>query len=348
MVIQDNTLSNTGTYDLTLLNVTSGPLSTGADPDGGAIASAGVKSGQVNADVDVDAFTFSGTAGDRVLIGAITSGGGTLNTTTTLYPPGGGAAEAISYGSDRLDAQLQLTGTYTIVVEDYGNNHPGNYSLTLLDLTSGPLTSGADADGGFLLPGDFKPCQFQTAPDFDAFRFGGAFGDTVRITTTPTSGPITPLISIYGPTGPALFTSGASPAVYVLPSLANFTLVLQDNTLLDTGSYTVAFQKTGGVTDAPGPVVPSELALAPAAPNPFSRSTVVEFTLPADQTVTLRVFDVHGRLVRTLADGRYPAGRHVVPWDGLDAGGSRAASGVYWAALRAGSEVLIRKMVRVQ
>lgn len=349
LVVQDNVLSNSGTtYDLSILNLTSGPLTTGADADGGPITAAVVKSGQMQADVDMDAYTFSGNAGDRVLIGCPKIGGGTLNTTTTLYPPGGGPAEAIAYSADRLEWVLQLTGTYTIVVEDYGNAHTGNYNLMMLDLTTGPLTAAGDADGGIVQPGDFKSAQFQTIPDFDAYRFEGAFGDTVRITTTPTGGTAAPYMYIYGPTGAVLFLSGSASITYVLPSRSIFTLVYQDQTLANTGSYNFTFQRTGGYTDAQGPATPRAIALAPAAPNPFSRSTDVAFELPVERAVTLRVFDVRGALVQTLADGRYPAGRHDVHWNGLDARGSHAPNGVYWVELDAGRDVLRRKLVHVE
>jgi hypothetical protein len=348
LLLEDQGLNDTGSYDVTILDVTSGPLTTVADPDGGPIASAEVKSGQINQDVDLDAFTFTGSAGDEVVIGAIHTGGGSMNTNITLYPPGGGPAEAISYSSDRLDTQLQQSGTYTIVLEDYSNTYPGSYSLSLLDVTAGPLTSAGDPDGGAMQPGDTKLGQFQTAPDFDAFRFAGAFGDTVTVTTTPTSGTITPLIYIYPPLGPALVVTAASPYVYVLPSRSIFTLLIQDQTMLNTGSYSIHFQKSGGVTGVPGPRPITALALSPAAPNPFRSATDLGFSLPSEGFVTLRVFDVRGTLVRRLAEGRFDAGRHDARWDGRDARGGTAPSGIYWAELRAGAEVLRRKIVRVE
>lgn len=348
MLLEDQGLNDNGSYDVTLLDVTSGPLTTGADPDGGPITSASVKSGQINQDVDMDAFTFTGAAGDEVVIGAVRTGAGLMNTNLTLYPPGGGAAEALSYGGDRLDDQLQLSGTYTVVVEDYSNTYSGTYSLSLLNITAGPLTSAGDPDGGALQPGDTKLGQFQTTPDFDGYRFAGAFGDTVTITTTPTSGTITPVLYIYPPSGAALAVTAGSPYAYVLPARAIYTLVLQDQTMLNTGSYSVHFQKTGGYTGVPGPGAVTALALSGAAPNPFRSTTDLGFALPSGGFVTLRLFDLRGRLVRRLAEGRYDAGRHDVRWDGRDARGGAAPSGIYWAELRAGDQVLRKKIVRVE
>ncbi len=233
-------------------------------------------------------------------------------------------------------------------MEDYSNVHPGAYSLSLLDITSGPLTSGADPDGGILQPGDLKLGQFQTVPDFDGFRFDGAFGDTVRITTAATSGPVVPLFAIYPPTGQSLLTTTQANVTYVLPSRSIFTLVIQDQTLSNTGSYSIHFQKTGGITGVPDGARPAALALDPAVPNPFMGSTDVGFSLQSEGPVTLRVFDVRGARVATLADGRFAAGHHDARWDGRDARGGRAPSGIYWAELRASNSMLRRRLVRVQ
>jgi flagellar hook assembly protein FlgD len=61
--------------------------------------------------------------------------------------------------------------------------------------------------------------------------------------------------------------------------------------------------------------------------------------------VTLRVFDVEGGLVRTLVDGRRPAGRNVVTWDGVNDNGTQVASGVYFYRLRTPGYAKTRKMV---
>ena len=57
------------------------------------------------------------------------------------------------------------------------------------------------------------------------------------------------------------------------------------------------------------------------------------------------VFDLCGRLVRTLADGEHGTGSHSVLWDGTDANGRQVASGVYMYRMQAGDYVQTRKMV---
>jgi flagellar hook assembly protein FlgD len=73
----------------------------------------------------------------------------------------------------------------------------------------------------------------------------------------------------------------------------------------------------------------------------------LSFGLPKSTSVSVCVFDVNGRLVKTLASGAYPAGRHVARWDGMDAGGRAAPAGVYWARLMTAAGMLERRLVRL-
>ncbi len=88
-------------------------------------------------------------------------------------------------------------------------------------------------------------------------------------------------------------------------------------------------------TDA-GTAPTSRSALHPAAPNPFNPRTVLSFDLERKADVTLRVFDVRGRLVQTvLDDEQLSAGRHSRVWNGTDAAGRPVAAGVYLYRLEA-------------
>jgi hypothetical protein len=85
-----------------------------------------------------------------------------------------------------------------------------------------------------------------------------------------------------------------------------------------------------------------------AAPNPFMWSTVVSFDLPRTGNVRLEVYDVSGRLVRTLVSESQPAGTHAVSWDGRDDNGRRQAAGVYHYRLQAGAFAATRRLVLVR
>lgn len=91
--------------------------------------------------------------------------------------------------------------------------------------------------------------------------------------------------------------------------------------------------------------IPGDYRLAQNYPNPFNPSTVIEFLLPTASTVRLSVYNLLGQTVTTLADGQFPAGRHVVEWDGHGPDGQTAASGVYFYRLDYGNEAITRKML---
>lgn len=94
-----------------------------------------------------------------------------------------------------------------------------------------------------------------------------------------------------------------------------------------------------GVGDAPEP-----FAVEGAFPNPFNPVTEVAFSLDREGPAIVDVVDLQGRVVRTLLARILPAGATRVRWDGTDAAGRTAASGTYFARLRAGGRTAVVKM----
>ncbi len=80
---------------------------------------------------------------------------------------------------------------------------------------------------------------------------------------------------------------------------------------------------------------PGEFRLEQNYPNPFNPATTVGYHLPRPAHVKITLFDTQGRVVCRLWDGFRPAGRHTLVWNGLDDGGRKAASGVYFYRLEA-------------
>ncbi|MBD3236350.1 MAG: T9SS type A sorting domain-containing protein [Candidatus Eisenbacteria bacterium] len=70
-------------------------------------------------------------------------------------------------------------------------------------------------------------------------------------------------------------------------------------------------------------------------PNPFSSSATLRFNLASECHANLAIYDVSGRLIRTLVDGQTAAGEHTVVWDGTDNAGRRLDSGIFWMKLQA-------------
>ncbi len=101
------------------------------------------------------------------------------------------------------------------------------------------------------------------------------------------------------------------------------------------------------VVDMEDPLPPiTAVRLQPNYPNPFNPGTAVRFELPSSSTVTIRIFDAAGKLVRTLIDGRrYPAGSREEEWDGRNGAGNPVPSGIYFCMLEASGKTDSRKMV---
>jgi parallel beta-helix repeat protein len=134
---------------------------------------------------------------------------------------------------------------------------------------------------------------------------------------------------------------------------------LYDNTL-------VVIERTGGwaspigLTDVPGlraiamrsdvvagtgepSLVPFRWTLEQNYPNPFNSATTIRYEIPEAIDVRLAVYDLLGREVMVLAEGRKTPGRYVAEFDA-----SALASGVYFCRLHAGVRTLLRKMATVK
>jgi parallel beta-helix repeat protein len=97
------------------------------------------------------------------------------------------------------------------------------------------------------------------------------------------------------------------------------------------------------------PVTPAfPLALGQNRPNPFSASTRIMLSNPRQQRLTVSIYDVSGRQVRTLLDADAPPGRSWLAWNGEDAKGRQVSSGVYFCRLTAGSDKKVNRIVYVR
>jgi hypothetical protein len=89
---------------------------------------------------------------------------------------------------------------------------------------------------------------------------------------------------------------------------------------------------------------PVAFAFEQNTPNPFNPATTFRFALPENELIEVAVFDVAGQLVRTLAQGDYPAGMNTLTWDGTDDMGRAVASGTYVCRLVSPRGTMARRM----
>jgi hypothetical protein len=96
---------------------------------------------------------------------------------------------------------------------------------------------------------------------------------------------------------------------------------------------------------------PQSFSLSQNYPNPFNPSTTIRYDIPSDSDsvpVRLLVYDLRGRLIRTLVDEDRVPGRSQVHWDGRDNRGKSVSSGVYLYRIEAGDYFYTRKMIVVR
>jgi len=120
---------------------------------------------------------------------------------------------------------------------------------------------------------------------------------------------------------------------------ANLSDIQYGNVMeLSTGSATVLDE---------GAIVTS-LELTQNYPNPFNPSTTINYNVDASGMVSLKVYDIMGRLVRTLVEGHRSSGNlagYNVVWDGKDNDGQQVSAGLYLYTLRSNGKTDHAKMV---
>ncbi|MCI0623199.1 MAG: hypothetical protein L0387_16345 [Acidobacteria bacterium] len=167
---------------------------------------------------------------------------GMLAARVELYGPSGSLVVTNGVGNtSTVSARLTLTGTYTILVRDFGLQNPGAYDLNL-QFTSGRC--GASIGCGQTLSATLSSRAQQNAHVLCA-----ATGQAVVISARSTSGTLSARAELYGPTGNLIVTNGVgnTPTVSVtLSTGGTHTIIVRDFGYNDTGSYNVNLACTGG------------------------------------------------------------------------------------------------------
>jgi hypothetical protein len=204
-------------------------------------------------------------------------------------------------------------------VQEY-NSTSGSVSSTDMPLARGALGASAVGDAIYVIGGRsqdrvldltqvFYPrdARWDTAASLNAARYG--FG-----------------------------TATVGRSIYILGGIGD------QNVPLDS------VEKLGPIGTATEDVgLPPDLTLETPFPNPFGQKTQFEYSVSLSQSrhVTIRVFDVMGRVVRTLVNEAQSPGPHQVVWAGDTDAGARVADGLYIIRMSQGPFSIIRKAVRV-
>ena len=91
--------------------------------------------------------------------------------------------------------------------------------------------------------------------------------------------------------------------------------------------------------------IPEAYTLHQNFPNPFNPTTQIKYDLPEDALVNINIFDVMGRMIRSLSYGHKSAGYHSLQWDATNDVGESVSAGMYIYTIQAGKYRSTKKMV---
>jgi hypothetical protein len=90
--------------------------------------------------------------------------------------------------------------------------------------------------------------------------------------------------------------------------------------------------------------IPTKIELSPSFPNPFNASTEIKYSLPFEHQVSITIFDILGRKIRTLIEENQQPGYKSVIWDGRNDHGEPVSSGIYLYRLTVADMVITKQM----
>jgi hypothetical protein len=185
-------------------------------------------------------------------------------------------------------------------------------NATLISINSYDVTFD-DGSGPCLVDDDFLPGELFDVNDDDGYLF--AFGDTIR------------------------------PGEIVEEIQGVFTYSF--------GTYKISIRDQNDWGEAVGinpdfKPIPLSYQLKQNFPNPFNPETRIYFEIPKAQNVKISIYNMLGQRIRTLVNGSYKAGQHVVNWNGRNDTGILVPTGVYIYRIKAGDFVDAKKMVMIK
>ena len=177
------------------------------------------------------------------------------------------------------------------------------------------------------------------------------FGDRIGLWAIESSGPhlyklsrdLSSIIREIGPEDLDRVEMHYPVAIVIFPE----RLVVFEEMDENSGILTFSFESPSGKRNVKqqDEILPEKLTLSQNYPNPFNPSTTIKFGLPKETLLQLEIFDILGRSVRKLFDGKLNSGFHEIIWDSRNRAGLEVASGVYFYRLETSENVLVKRML---
>jgi len=320
----------------------------------------------VSAGDSLSAYYISSADGVLYVIGDCSAGGNLCQIGTNETGVG---------GQEEFHLRFPYSGTYYLIADSQGLNSFGTYNLTgsLVCGTQTPVNdqcSGAtyiycgpiDMQGSTVLAtNDYSLTDagctgFQTLGPDVTYRIDAAPGDSLSIVYRNQQDGSAYLVrdcnDIQNTCVAGVDLNGNDQPEYLnykFPTRGTYYLILDSYDLGVGGTWTctgnLSCPLIAGVDDNRPR---AELALRSIAPNPFVSFSTVRFSVPTRGRVTLRIYDLAGRVVRTLVDGDLEPGDHSTSWDARNDSGLRVEAGTYYARLSTIDGSALAKLIFVR
>ncbi|TMQ56943.1 MAG: T9SS type A sorting domain-containing protein [Candidatus Eisenbacteria bacterium] len=167
----------------------------------------------------------------------------------------------------------------------------------------------------------------------------------VRASFVPSEGTMT-ITASEAAVVPVTGLCADSSEVYGGQCISHVSLAPGQTVVLRIGSTSNA--ASSGSTTVASVGVSERVAIQDLSPNPFTKSTTIALAIPRRAQSHLVVYDVQGRVVRTLLNRVLEAGVHPITWDGRTDAGNRVAGGVYFAKLESGGLTSVRRIAMIK
>ena len=245
LVVEDYNSDDTGSYEIHFAQVLT-------SNENGSLINDGVVSGEITLG-DIDTFVFDASAGEAAHIRVVKTSVGGFYPKVWLYNPDGTLNKVGSIGSSIVpfdcystssSCQLNQTGTYRLVVEDYNSDDTGSYEIHFAQVLTSNENGSLINDG--VVSGEI------TLGDIDTFVFDASAGEAAHIRVVKTSGVgFYPKVWLYNPdgsmymvkydygAGTVAFDCYATSSTCQLNQTGTYRLLVEDYYWDDTGSYEI-------------------------------------------------------------------------------------------------------------